>query len=321
MESSIFMVNDEPYCIWEINTHERNMEFLNGIDTEYFDYLVELHLNANDEKRASIALRSTLHHAMETMFSLLGAYVQAPDCAYAWIAKCSNSQLRDFIGNIGNHQNELFAKLNIENVSWQEISKSVFCGFHPKTKKNEKTVKQFATLWNRLAHEFLDQSHIGEYNSIKHGFRIRSGGFSLAMGEESANGVPPPAEEMKTLGSSEYGTTYFIVEPIAKSKGNRNLRSRRHSLNWRIEKTVLLIQLAAMSIFNVISALKIANGAESGTCKFLRPLEDEIFDKPWSYSTGVTSMTMNHAIPEDEVEFYSKSELINLINEAMRGKR
>ncbi len=73
MDSSIFVVNQEPYCIWEIDVQERNKEFLNGIDTDFFDYIVELHLNADDEKRASIALRSTLHHAMETMFSLLGA--------------------------------------------------------------------------------------------------------------------------------------------------------------------------------------------------------------------------------------------------------
>lgn len=83
MENSIYVVNKEPYCIWEVDIKERNKEFLNGIDPEYFYYLAELHAGADDEKRAAIALRSTLHHAMETMFSLLGAYIQAPDCAYA----------------------------------------------------------------------------------------------------------------------------------------------------------------------------------------------------------------------------------------------
>lgn len=319
MDSSIFVVNQEPYCIWEIDVQERNKEFLDGIDIDFFDYVVELHLNSDDEKRASIALRSTLHHAMETMFSLLGAYIQAPDCAYAWIAKCSNRELRDFIGSIGNYKNDLFTKLLIERVSWEEISKSVFRGYLPGTEKNEKTAELYARLWSRLAREFLDQSHIDEYNSIKHGFRIRSGGFSLAVGVEHEYGIPPPSEEMRALGGSEHGTTYFKLEPIGGSKGNRSLRSRRHSLNWRVEKTALLIQLVSMSITNVTSALKIANGAEGGTCKFLRPIEDEDFEKPWSFSTGVIRFDMDFVIPENEVVSTTRSELLKRINEAKKS--
>lgn len=318
MDNSIFVVNQEPYCIWEIDIKERNKEFLDGIDTEFFEYVLELHLNADDEIKASIALRSTLHHAMETMFSLIGAYIQAPDCAYAWIAKCSNRELRDIVGSIGDYKNDLFTKLLIDRVSWEELSKSVFSGYLPGTEKNEKTSKLYARLWSRLAREFLDRSHIDEYNSIKHGFRIRSGGFSLAGGVEHEFGVPPPAEEIKTLGGSEHGTTYFKIESIGKSKGNRNLKSRRHSLNWRIEKTALLIQLISMSITSVTSALKIANGAEGDTCKFLRPVEDEDFDRPWSFSTGVTSFNMDFVIPENEVVNTTKPELLKRIKEARR---
>ena len=71
MQNSIFVVNKEPYCIWEIDVGERNREFLSGIDPEYFSYLAEIHLNADDEKRAAIALRAAFHHALETLFSLI----------------------------------------------------------------------------------------------------------------------------------------------------------------------------------------------------------------------------------------------------------
>jgi hypothetical protein len=318
MDNSIFVVNHEPYCIWEVDVRQRNKEFLDGIDSDFFDYVVELHLNAEDEKRASIALRSTLHHAMETMFSLLGAYIQAPDCTYAWIAKCSNQELRAFVGSVGSFNNELFTKLLIKTVSWEEVSKSVFRGYMPGTEKNEKTAALYAKLWNRLSSEFLDPSHIDEYNSIKHGFRIRSGGFSIALGYEHEYGVSPPAEELKTLGHSVHGTTYFKLEPIGAGKGNRSLRSRRHSLNWRVEKTALLIQLVSMSITNVTSALKIANGSEAKTCKFLRPVDDEDFDKPWSFSTGVTSCNMDYIIPESEVASTNRSELLKRIKESTK---
>ncbi|MCK5606696.1 hypothetical protein KAR91_32640 [Candidatus Pacearchaeota archaeon] len=92
------------------------------------------------------------------------------------------------------------------------------------------------------------------------------------------------------------------------------MRSRKHSLNWRIEKTALLIQLASMSITNVTSALKFANGAESGTCKFLRPVEDEDFEKPWSFFTDVTSFKMDYVMPENEVKSTTRSELLKQIN-------
>lgn len=119
LQNTIFVVNEEPYCIWDADLSARNKDFLEGIDAEYFHYVVKTHLDTNDEKRASIALRTTLHHGMETMFSLLGAYIQAPDCVYAWIAKCSNNELRKFVKKIEEYDNSLFTKLNIAKVSWQ----------------------------------------------------------------------------------------------------------------------------------------------------------------------------------------------------------
>jgi len=283
-----------------MNVGERNKEFLNGIDPEYFSYLADIHLNADDEKRAAITLRAAFHHALETLFSLVGAYVQAPDCAYAWVAKCSNNQLRKFVADVSGGRNSLFTKLNINGVTWNEISRSVFSGYLPNTEKNERTVKLFAELWSKLAGEFLNDAHIDEYNSIKHGFRIRSGGFSLAVGLEHEYGVSPPQDEMKHLGHSEHGTTIIKLEPISSNKNERSYRSKRHSLNWRVEKTALLLQLASNSINNITSALKISNEIEASSCKFTRPLKDEDFETPWSYSTGVTSSNMDYVLQFDK---------------------
>ncbi len=263
MQSSIFLVNEEPYCIWEVDILERNNKFLDGIDTGYFNYIIETNSNVDDEKRASIVLRSTLYHAMETMFSLLGAYMQAPDCTYAWIAKCSNTQLRDLIEKINTPNNDVFTKLNIDEVSWNSLAKSIFQCYLPGTERNKETVEEFASFWARTAGEFTKKNHINEYNSLKHGFRVRSGGFSLAIGVEHEYGVSPPKEEMTSLGKSDYGTSFFTIEPIGRGKGNRSIRSRRVSVNWCIENTILHIQLISMAIRNLTSALKIAGGMDS----------------------------------------------------------
>lgn len=315
VQNSIFTVNEEPYCIWEVDIAARNGEFLDGIDTKYFDYLLNLYLESEDEKRAAIALRGTLHHALETMFSLLGAYIQAPNCAYAWIAKCSNHDLRQLVKNIGSYHNTPHTRLNIEQVSWESVSKLIFQYYKPDSERNLQTTKLFATLWQTLAHEFIDANHVDEYNSIKHGFRVRSGGFTLAVGLEHEYGVAPPADEMKTIGSSDHGSSFFKIEPVGTLKRNRSIRSKRTSINWKVEKVALLIQLVSMSITNIVSALQIANGAKAGTCQFLRPEEDADFEKPWSYSPGVTSCNMDFVINENDVVSTTRKELLEKLNE------
>jgi len=313
MQSSIFLVHEEPYCIWEVDIPERNNEFLDGIDTDFFNYIVETNSNADDEKRASIALRSALYHAMETMFSLLGAYIQAPDCTYAWIAKCSNSQLRDLVEKIKTPNNNIFTKLNIEEVSWDCVTKSVFQCYMPGTEKNETMVKEFSTFLNRTATEFIKKNHIDEYNSLKHGFRVRSGGFSLSLGTMHEYGVSPPEEKMMSLGKSDYGTSFFTTEAIGKRKGNRSIRSRRASINWSIENTILHLQLISMAIGNITSALKVANGAKAGTCQFHRPQQDSDFQRPWSITTGISSCNMDYVIHEEEIITATKSEILEKI--------
>lgn len=314
MHHSIFMVNEEPYCIWEVDLPSRNMEFLDNIDTGYFDYLLKVHGEAEDEKRASIALKTALHHAIETMYSLLCAYIQAPDCAYAWVSKCSNRELGGVVKKIDSSRNDLFTKLTIERVTWENVANSVFSCYLPETEKNKSTAKQFSQFWSRLAKEFADNNHIDEYNSIKHGLRIHPGGFSLAVGLHQEQGVPAKSEDMKLVGSSQYGTSFLRIETIGNTNGGRSIRSKRVSLNWKIEKVMLLLQLVSISIENIISALKVANGVDAGTCKYSRPEEDADFDKPWGFSPGVTSFNMDYVLDEDDITLFTKKELQNIIN-------
>jgi hypothetical protein len=320
VENSIFVVNEEPYCVWEVNLLERNIDFLNGIDIGYFDYALKVYIEATggDDKRTSIALRIILHHAIETMYSLLGAYIQSPQCAYAWIAKCTNTELRKLVENISNSKSDIFTKLNIEKVTWECISESVFRCYLPKTEKNKQTAKLFASFWRQLSEVYIDKDHIDEYNSIKHGFRIRAGGFALAVGLEHEHGVHPPPEEMKLLGKSDYGTSFFRIEPVGKDKSNRSLRSRKTSLNWTIERTISLIQLITMSIKNITCALKIVNGVSPEICEFSRPQDNSYFDEPWSYSPGITSCNMDYFIPDEKIPSVTKNDLLKIINAAKK---
>jgi hypothetical protein len=311
MQSSVFAVNDDPYCLWETDLAARNRAFLDGVDPEYFDYVLQTHINTEDEKHALVAIRLSLHHATEAMFSLLGSFVQAPDCPYAWIAKCSNSELWEFALRVNRNDSSLITKLNIPSISWATVASAVFATYQPDTERQKDTIKCFARLWSVLTEELVNQKNVDEYNAMKHGFRARPGGFSLAIGVESAYGVSPPESEMKTLGQSAFGATFLKIEQLGSAKGSRHIRSRQTSVNWSLERVVLLQQLVYMSINNVVSALKVVNGYAANTCRFLRPENDSDFEQPWTFSTGVTSMNIYHVLDEDLLPALTKADLLS----------
>lgn len=327
LDNTIIVVNDEPYCIWDVDLRGRNNEFLDGIDADYFEYLLDVYLSADerkdtkekDEKRASIAVRMAYHHALETLFLLLGAYAQAPDCAYAWVSKCSNRELREFLGRVNRRDSTLFTKLKVNSISWESFANLVFMFYLPDTQRGEITRKLFAGLWTRLAGEYLEEDHRDEYNSLKHGFRAKAGGFALKFGAEHQYGVPPPDNEMKLMGHSEFGTAFLKLEPVDESPGNRSLRTGRVSLNWKVEKVMLQLQLIHMSILNVKGALKIANGAKPSECKFVRPTEDSDFEKPWTYSTGVTRFKMEFVMDPAEVVPTTRKQLLEKLKDLTKS--
>lgn len=310
MQNSIFLVNKEPYCLWDPDLEARNNQFLKGLDADYFDYTIKVHLEAEDDQRASVAFKLTLHHALETFFSLLGAYVQAPDCAYAWLTKCSTEELRSLVLRITKGDSGIFTKLGIHPVNWDTISQSVFHTYMPGTERQAETIRLFSIMWKNLSDELNDPIHIDEYNALKHGFRVQRGGFGLSIGKQPSIGVPAPDSEMKLLGKSDYGSSFFTVESLTPGIKTRSLRLSHTSVNWSIERIILLNQHVHISINNVITALRMINGWPPSECKFLRPEENEDFDKPWTYTPKVMSMKWGKFADEQNAIPLTKEQIL-----------
>lgn len=313
IQNSVFAVLDEPFCAWGWDLAERNLLFLDGLDEGYFEYVARTHqehLDGVDGQRAAIALRANYHLCLETFFGLVGAALQAPSCVAGWVLKVRTEQLRAFTKALADgtvpfpmawkidHQFDFLtvAKLIFRYSSWQ--------------KEDDKTVERFATMWHRLAGDFLDGEAIAEYNSIKHGFRARSGGFAMRFGVEHDYGVPPPEEEMGAWEGSEFGTSFFSADAIG-SAGRRSphFTLRRHGLNWLPENTAGRMLLAAMSIKNLRSFLVIENGRQPGTTQFCRPVDEEDYDRPWRRSPGVTSSSMDLIVETADILDLSREEL------------
>lgn len=318
IERNIIMVNKTPYCIWDFeNTIERNLKFVNNIDHLYFEFLAKtlyqkLQTKQNNQ-RAAIAIRSAYSHGLETLFSLLGAFVQAPYCVQGWLLKCSNRELDDLILSINSFKN-VPSVFRQDILDWPSISQHVFRSLmlQNQERKNE-IVNGFASFWSSCANDFINDSFTKEYNSIKHGFRVKSGGFSVQMGRKEINDGDTTQQTMHLLGSSKYGSTFYDLKKINNTINHCSWI--RYARNWDPEDMIWALNLISLSISNVISAIKILNGVDPKDIKYTYPSDSEVFQKPIenTITLGVTSMRSNlYEMSEEIIQIYTKQEMMDL---------
>ena len=323
MDRYPFAVRDQAYCVWDHDLRQRNEVFLRSLDGQYFRYLVEVHLpqlQAENAQRAAVALRVAYHHSLETLFSLLGALAQAPNCVAAWLPKCSNRDLRDIVDDISRGR-PVLTQRGRQSLSWDLLATATHAHVWPDENPEAATAQRFAALWTRLAREFLDDNHIDEYNSIKHGFRISSGGFAMRVGLEHSYGVPPPENEMQTLGGGPHGIGFLKPAPFPElgPSCKHHMRLRDTHLNWRVEAMAQAIQLVAMSINNVVGGLRILNGAQPSTVRFERPEDPGFFEAPWQWPVGLIQGSFEFVIDSTEVECTSRAALLKDLEDRKSG--
>ncbi len=322
MDRYAFAVRDQLFCVWGHDLARMNDLFLRSYDRDYFDYVTTVHVTQLEDQaaaRAAVALRTAFHHAMETLLSLLGALSQAPDCVAAWLPNCSNATLRRLVDDMLSGT-PLLTQRGRQRISFQDLSKFVHSHVWLDEDPPAATAGRFATFWERVAREFLNDAHTAEYNSIKHGFRASSGPFVMRVGLEHEYAVPPPEQEMQTIGASPHGTTFYVAEPLSPSPEARfHLKLKQQRLNWRAEAMAQAVQLLSLSIANVVGALRILGGAKPSTIRFHRPENPDAFEAPWRWSVGVTETSMELSIDLAEVVFVSRKQLLSELESRATG--
>lgn len=315
MQYSKFAVDEKAFCMWEWDLHERNLAFINNIDPAYFEYVANTHRDAMkiDEQRqhAALSLRTAYSHGLETFFALLFATIQAPDCVIGWLHKYDIGDLRSLIEKVNKWQ-PIHSKLKIKPITWDVISNTVHESLSLEDKAKEEQIKvRYAREWGRLAADLSDVKMGLEYNSIKHGFRVKSGGFRLAVGLAGESGAAP--EKMHLLGDSEFGSSFFIPEKID-TANKLNFRAKRHSINWKPEKLFYDLFFISASIKNVIAYLNVLNGVDAANVQFCW-LNEETYAylresrKP---TPGMTSTGFDHIITEEDIASFSKDQILSV---------
>jgi hypothetical protein len=315
LQYRFFVVDERPFCLWDTDISRRTLQFLDSIDPSYYEYLADAHgqaLSGENDQHAALAIRAAYSQALETLFALLCATVQAPVCPHAWMIKYRNRDLYSVVEKIHDRR-PILSLVKEDRLSWQIVSDIVHVSLVLDDKEKERVIKQrFGQMWSRFASRFLDKGLNAEYNSIKHGLRVRPGGFQLAIGLEEEPGSPAPKERRHLLGKSDYGSSFFIAEAFESSRDHLRLVNSR--LNWDPEDLAWGLHLISTSISNIISALRILNGSPAEEAQFIWPTNVNSFEQPWkrSRSLGVASVTGPEiSIPQEFVEFFDKETILS----------
>ncbi len=313
-----FFVGSRPLCLWETDIFYKNHRFIDSIDPGYFEYLCDIHSKSINDKEnltnqgvqhAALALRTAYSQSIETLFALIFASIQAPWCVPAWMNSYKNHELRNLVESVQNEQ-PIISRLDTDSLSWLDLYDALFPGLESENTERTSAMKAgFSRVWKCFAHDFLSEQSNREYNSIKHGLRIQSGGFEVRIGIPKEPGVRPEEADMLVLTSSPFGSRYLKSEKVGGEA--HNLRMVGESRNWDIESLIWGIQLAAMSIENIKRMLKalIAEGATQITLKSPSDLSD--FGK-WKGFADITDPEIT--IPPQSIYPFTKEEICENYN-------
>jgi hypothetical protein len=307
-----FVVDENPFCLWDIDIAARNRELLDKIDSEYFRHVAEINSeileNSDDkEKRqyASISLRIAYSHGLEALFSLLGASVQAPDCVVGWLLKYRPGDVPSIVEKITNGQ-ALWSNFDPAPSSWKDVSAIVLSPIeNTDIEKYNFLVEKFARTWERFAYDYLDPDFHEEYNSVKHGFRVKASGFYFAIDpKNSRDGTGNFIEHA----NSEFGMSYFKQEKL----DTRNFTIAHQGNNWHPMNYAYALSIIATSIRNTTLFLRVTNGVDWEGLSVMYPDDPASFDKPWEIQqSGAHKMTFSHGRFSGSIPLLSAEQILS----------
>jgi len=313
-----FVVDESPFICWDPDLSEKNLEYLRGIDAEYLTFVTQLfstQLDGEEKQHAALGIRQYYSQGVETLFALLCSAVQAPQCTLGWMLAYRNRDLDSLVEKIRNYR-PVRHRMH-KNPSWDELSIWTHSHLDYEEAKKQSIQSGFGALWSKLAKDYLSEPAHDEYNSLKHGMRVSPGGFHLAMGKEDQFGKAAPPEQMMSFGGSAFGSAFFRRETMENAK--MNFRPRRHHRNWSPQNLGYANLLVAMSIGNVVSALRILNGDNPKECKFENPADVEMFDKPWEILLDVTEFGIDSISSAKGIDKYDKSYVLESYEQQPSG--
>jgi hypothetical protein len=315
------IVNQSPFCFWDIDVAKSNSEFIEAIDPEYYDHISKQGVEGlSSEKKHyfALSLRSNYYHSLETMFAFICATVQSPRYVIGWMQKYSNEDLRQLIENIDKGSDGVRNAFGKERLSWEEISRIILPFKLADTVQDQTFHNHQKAVLEKFAKDFLDSNNVAEYNSIKHGLRTTFGGFSLSFGLEEKPGEAAPPDKMEKLSGSDYGSKFYIIKRM--SDGNKvNLKVKNHHINWNPISLSKKIHLVSKTIRNTLLTMKLLNGIEvqEPTFEILNVEEGSL--TAWMDGIQINNVSYGIDVSVDEKHYMTKEAIIKKYDEQVKS--
>lgn len=183
VEYAKFAVLDRPACVWNSPVAETGAKFLAGVDPLFFAYQSRVHASILAEAeqsgdtstalRASLALRLAHGAALEFLFAMVGAVMQAPHCVFGWLNLYKNDELLELVARLRTKRGlktlAPFRPPTIERVVAVVLSPLE----RHDAPEHARVAPLFVRALNILAEEFTNRTSTREYNSLKHSFRVQ----------------------------------------------------------------------------------------------------------------------------------------------------
>ena len=234
----------------------------------------------DDQNRKDVSSLSRLlwHHGIETLVMVLGAYMQAPSVAHAYLLKCKTEDATQLARLLLNDTKPRYNRLAGAALSLT----SLLNGIHRSAAwpDHDTVIARFARALRNMLRDYADEKHRWEYNSIKHGLRAIHGRFAIAFGLEEVPGVPASPETMEMVGFSRDASFFDVAKPLrnaSKHASKVHFLTEKVSVAWSLEKVLCELQLLSLMLHNTVSALRIAGGAAPGAVTFNKIADDEAF--------------------------------------------
>ena len=314
-ERAIFCVLEKAYSVWGSDLREENDRFLRTISADFYEKFSQAQSKKDLEDATVRGIESGLtrlvwHHSLETLFCLIGACLQAPNCVFGYFSNCHNNGIREIAKSLLKKQRLKYTYASLEDYSWEGIIKAVYEPT-PWVEECPETIDYVARAFEAMAEAYLSDWHRLEYNSLKHGMRVATGPTSFKMANPKGQFDVPDGINIEARDSSHF--THTISSPnLTTGKRRNHLIVERVIVGWSLDRTIKDIQLIAMMIRNVINLIKVIRSTKD-QLTFHRPTTDqEWWDDYFKDTSNLRSCNLNENYEFVEENLESETQLIRM---------
>ncbi len=242
MPIQMFVVDERPFACWGVS-HNVNLAFIRSIDPQYFNAQADAFeplLQSNQNQHGATALRLAYSHALETLFALFYASLQAPNCVQGWLLKYRVEDLHRITEKIRNGKS-IYTRFNTQTTNWQSILQNLYsyCEAHESS--------SFVEWYDYFSGDLIDDARRGEYNQLKHGFRTRSTPTLFMLHSDG------DAEPIKW--QSEYGMGFSEATRLHQGNGI-NFKLEYYRVNWTALHMSQSLRVISVLIYNLVAMLQ-----------------------------------------------------------------